>query len=391
MPIVGLFNEAGFRKADVGSRDYMVSFGISDEPKPDEAFRQGFSQTVPNPVFEEDGNKDRFLQNFADQRDTKNTLMETLLPDRNYKPPKIDAQGLMRDPTKAIKDGSNVSQKADGGMEEVQKQKALFKADFMQAKFEMTEALKTSAESMGIDSGAAVDQMMAKGEQSNLAIMANAGLMAGGGSLATAGAAAGTMKVELSKKDQQLSPKEQKALLEDTLKRLQETRKPLDSRQEANSAEKIDAEPAKDSPKQSEFAWEEMKAEDMAALMIADPEGKDQPEMEALMQAEYELEAVQRNHVYVQEHYADTVTIDKIMASAESNGTTAKLMTDAQVVTAPTIDAGDVYLAGDGVKGVTLASDTGFDSKAVETVMDWNKLDIEAVKQQLNPGMGMHA
>lgn len=381
MAITGTFNQAGVKRADVSAQNIMDQLRAGAAPAPSESFQQGL---VLNPVFEEEGNADTYMQDLIDGNERKGTLMETMRPDQDYKPPEIK-DNLKRDANKAVTDGNKVAKQASGGMEEIQKQKASFKTDFMQAKSEATQMLSEAAKDMDIDPKEAMDQMVAKRETSSLGMLAGAGasVVAGGG-LATGAAAVHGVTQELSKKDKQLSPKEQEAILVDTLKRLQESRKPLDSREEASGA-KVDTTVAQESPKQSDIAWENMEMADLAELLKADPEGNDQPEMEELMLAESELNDVKHNHDYVREHYADSISGDKMTASAESNGAMAKIMADARVVTVPTIDAGAVYLAGEGIKGVeVLASDTSFDSGAVNTVMDWNKLDEAATKQQLN-------
>ncbi len=386
--LTGAFNDAGFRKAEVSASDVMMRYGMTESsPASSVAFQSG--QNIPNPVFETEPG-DTYMDNLISRNDRKGTLMETMYKDRNYKAPNTDAKSLMRDPNKAITDGRNIAQKAAGGMEAVKQQQHSFKQDFTQAKAEATQMLAEAAKEQGVDPSEAMDQMVAKGERSNLGMLAGAGLAAGAGSFVTAAVAAGSIKQELSQREKQLSPKEQEAILTDTLKRLQESRKPVDTREDASSSRKVDLGSSENNQnlKQSEVAWEDMKMEDLAELLKADPEGADQPEMEELIIAQHEMEAVQHNHDYVQEHYADSITADKMVASAESNGAMAKILADAEV--APSIDAGDVYLAGEGVKGVgAVASSPEFDSSAVQTFMEWNKLDTEAARQQLDPGISM--
>ncbi len=384
MAIVDTFN-AGARRANVDSQSYMASFDADATPKPGENFQQG--QAVPDPVFDEKGNSDAFMDKMIEGNDRKGTLMETMYSNRSYKADvKTD---LKRDPNKVIKDGQNVAKEASGGMQEVKKQQASFKEDFTQAKSEATQMLKDAAKDMDINPDDAVDQMVAKGEKSNIGMLANAAVMAGGGSLATAGAAIGSVKVELSQQDKKLSVKDQKSLLEDTLKRLQESRKPLDSRQEAGGG-KADAEATKESPKQSEIAWEDMKEADLAELLKADPEGADQKESLDLAQKEYELNEVFASHDDAQRRYGDNITADKVEQSVSSgNGAMEKMQADAQEVMA--FDGTHTGLVGDSVAGLggsVVASNPDLDTSSLATRMNMDELDPDAANK-LDPGISM--
>jgi|GEM_PF-2615898 len=384
MAIAGLFNKAGYNKAlDVTSRDVMAQLSMNTNvaPAPSESFQQG----IPNPVFQEKGNADTYMDDLISGNDRKGTLMQTMYPDRDYKDT-VRTSGLDLDVNKKVTTGEIVSREATGGMEAVQKQKASFKDDFGQAKAEATQMLKEAAKDMDIDPSEAVGQMVAKRAPSNAGVVTGAlGGLAGGGSLATAGSAALYLKQELSKEDKKLPPKQQEALLADTLKRLQESRKPVDTRESASSGGKMDAAPAEEGLKKSEIAWEEMGMADLAELMKADPDGLDQPEMQNLMDVEHELEAVKLNHKYVEKHYADDASPDKIEASVKSgNGAMSKLVAGAQVLK---IDAGDVSLAGAGVSsvagGVTVASASDLDTGGIAKDMNLDLVNDAAVKEQL--------
>ncbi len=142
-----------------------------------------------------------------------------------------------------------------------------------------------------------------------------------------------------------------------------------------------------------------MESDDLAELLAADPEGEDQPEMEALRQQEHDLNMVQDNHRYVKEHYADTLTSDKMYASMETgNDAMRDIVFDAQEIdvqpkaATPQYQYGpeDVEIAGSSLSGITMmASDTSFDSKSVETVLNMSKVDAPEATRQLDADISM--
>jgi len=374
-----------------GGRDVMAVFDPYAAPAPSDDFygktEYGGATVVPDPIYGEE--QQTFTQSLVEGNTREETLMETMFPDKSYAGPKIDAQSMKRDANKVVTDGAKVSRQANMAMEETKEQIANFKQDWNQAKTEALGQFVESAKEMGINPLEAADQMIpsdSAGKASAMMYIA-AELVVGGGSFATAGKAF-FVNQELSKADKKLSPEQQKALLEDTLKNLQQPAKPADTRMEASTSGAAPA--AVDDAPKSEIAWENMEIDDLAEFLGADAD--EQPEMQALFQIEHELEEVLDNHQYVQEHYSDVVTADKMYASADSgNEKMVEIILDASVVEnipvaaeSPRYDSLDASLAGDSVRGVTLlASDTRFDSSAVQTYLDLTKVDVPEVKTQL--------
>ncbi len=378
-----------------GNRDIMTVWDPYKAPAPSDDFYEnkdyggaGGTTIAPDPIYGEE--QQSFTQSLIEGNTREETLMETMFPDKNYSGPKIDAQSMKRDANKVVTDGAKVSRQANMAMEETKEKIAEFKEDWKQAKTEALDAFVESAKEMGIDPLQAADQMIpgdSTGKAGAMMYIA-AEMMAGGGTMATAGKAY-YMNQELSKADQKLSADDQRSLLEDMQKRLVESTKPADTRMEASTS---GAGAEVEAPPESEIAWENMEIDDLAEFLGADSEGMDQPEMQALLLLEHELEEVLDNHQYVQEHYADVVTADKMYASvASGNEKMTEIVMDAEVVQAmpvteevPKYDSLDAMLAGDSVRGVTLlASDTRFDSSGVQTFLDLTKVDVPEVKRQL--------
>ncbi len=374
-------------------RNIMEVWGPDSAPAPSDDFYEktdyGSATITPDPIYGEE--RQTFTQSLIEGNTREETLMQTMFPDRDYSPPKIDAQSMKRDANKVVTDGAKVSRQANMAMEETKEQIANFQQDWKQAKTEALDKFVESAKEMGINPLDAADQMIpgdSAGKASAMMYIA-AELAVGGGSFATAGKAY-FVNQELSKADKKLSPEQQKALLEDTLKNLQQPSKPADTRMEASASGSAVA--AIDDTPESEVAWENMEIDDLAEFLAADSDGLDQPEMQELLLVEHELEEVLDNHQYVQEHYADVVTADKMYASADAgNEKMVEIILDASVVEnvpvvpeSPRYDSLDVSLAGDSIRGVTLlASDTRFDSGAVQTYLDLTKVDVPEVKTQL--------
>ncbi len=385
---------SGYKSAphSLEGRDVMAVWDPYAAPAPSDDFYEkteyGGATVVPDPIYGEE--QQTFTQSLIEGNTRQETLMQTMFPDKNYAPPKIDAQSMKRDANKVVTDGAKVSRQANMAMEETKEQIANFQQDWKQAKTEALDQFVESAKEMGINPLEAADQMMpadSAGKSSAMMYIA-AELAVGGGSFATAGKAF-FVNQELSKADKKLSPEQQKALLEDTLKNLQQPSKPADTRMEASTS---GAAAVVDSAPESDVAWENMEIDDLAEFLAADSDGMDQPEMQELLQVEHELEEVLDNHQYVQEHYADIVTADKMYASADAgNEKMVGIILDASVVEnipvvaeSPRYDSLDASLAGDSIRGITLlASDTRFDSSAVQTYLDLTKVDIPEVKMQL--------
>ncbi len=372
------------------SRDITNSFSYSDLT-PSENFYSGDYQArsmtaIPDPItgFE---NQQTFTQSLIEGNTRTESLMQTMYPDRKYDAPKVDTQSLKRDPTKKITDGQQVAEKTVGAQAETQEKIGQFKADFKQAKAEALTQFAESAKAMGVDPVAAADQMIgdqAAGKASAIAYVA-AEAAVGGGTLATIGKAS-FLNNELSKEDKKLSPEQQKALLEDMLKNLQN---PSPAQQDVQDGMSAGA-PAVDEPPESEIAWENMEIDDLAELLAADPEGEDQPELQELLQMEHDLEEVVDHNRMAAETYGDYITSEKLIAHAEAgNGAVEKMVDEASVVVdsepmAQKFDAAAASLAGDSLSGIVLkANDTRFDSKTVETVIDMTQVDTASAAQHL--------
>ncbi len=314
------------------------------------------------------------------------TLSEKMRPDTSYEGPKVNAGNMLRDANKAVTDGAIVSRQANQGMQDTQETIGAFKDDWKEAKKEAIGALKEVAESKGIDPKAAADQLIpdtAPNKMSALAFIAGELTALGGGSFVT-----------FAKEIIPQFTKSKSDTIEDVKSFLGEMRDRLASKGSSPTAQQgFFSTPffgGAEEAGETDIAWENLSEDDMGEFLAADPEGEDQPELIALRQQEHDLNYVLGNHDYVRDHYADVVTADKMVAAADSgNGAMSRLMLDATVVDAALApqfdhDSVGVSLAGDSVAGVTLlASDTRFDSAAVTTVLDMQRLDIPEVQQQL--------
>lgn len=390
----------------IDGRDIMMVFDPYEAPKPSDDFynnkNYGSSTVVPDPIYGEE--RQSFTQSLVEGNTREQSLMETMFPGKNYSGPKVNAQSLMRDANKVVTDGAQVSQKASMARAEMENQMGAFQADWKAAKAEAMDQFIESAQEMGINPLEAADQMIpggATGKEAALAYIA-VELWAGGGTFSTAGKAF-YMNQELSKADKQLSPDQQRSLLEDTLAQLQNSKGPTDTRMEQSTAVAT-AEAATDTSGEGP-AWDNMEIDDLAEFLAADPDGMDQPEMQELLELEYALDQVDDNHDYVRAHYGDVLTADKMYASAENgNDAMNDIIMNAEVVQAlPTqalveevpvsnnqYDSLDAMLAGDSVREVTLlASDTRFDSTAVQTYLDMTKVDTSEAKRQLSADIDM--
>ena len=390
----------------IDGRDIMMLFDPNEAPKPSDDFynnkNYGGATIVPDPIYGEE--QQTFTQSLVQGNTRKESLMQTMFPGKNYAGPKVNAQSLMRDANKVVTDGAQISQKAGLARAEMENQMNSFQSDWKSAKAEAMDQFMESAQEMGINPLEAADQMIPGGSSGKDAAMAYIAveLWAGGGTFSTAGKAY-YMNQELSKADKQLSPEQQRSLLEDTLSQLQNSSGPTDTRMEQSTAVST-AEAATDTS--SEGAnWDNMEIDDLAEFLAADPDGLDQPEMQDLMELEYALDQVDENHDYVREHYGDVITADKMYASAQNgNDAMNDIIMDAEVVHAlPTqaiveeapvssskYDSLDAMLAGDSVRDVTLlASDTRFDSTSVQTYLDLTRVDTAQARQQLSADIDM--
>ena len=377
----------------VEQRDIMKVWDAYAAPAPGDDFYENTnyggaygSTVMPDPIY---GEQQTFTQSLVEGNTRQESLMETMFPDKSYAAPKVNAQSMMRDANKVVTDGAKVSRQANMAMEDTKSQIASFQQDWKQAKAEAFESFIDSVPE-GVNPMDAANQMLPEVSpgKADAMLYVAASVAVGGGTFAAA--AMEYMKTpELSKADKLLSPDQQKKIMEDTLTQLQQSRKSPDTRQEASvsgAAEVVD-----DAP-QSGVAWENMEIDDLIEFMGADSDGLDQPEMQELLQMEHDLEIVLDNHEYVQEHYGDVITADKMYASASTgNEQMVSVLADAEVVQAmpvldevPRYDSLDGMLAGDSVRGVTLlASDTRFDSSGVQTVLDLTKVNTSEAERQL--------
>lgn len=343
------------------------------------------------------GQKQSFTESLIQGNTRTQSLMDTMRPDQSYQAAKVDTGSMMRDANKAVTDGANVSRQADMGMKDTKENIANFQQDFKQAQNEALDALKEAAIDMDIDPRVAVDSLVPDTAPSKTSAMAYVGseLAFGGGTLSTFAKTIFASQ-ELSKQEKELPAEKQKALLEEARERLvSSSQQQNDTRANPSAGSSVPL----DVPKQSEVAWDNMEADDLAELLAADPEGEGQPEMEALRQQEHDLNMVQDNHRYVKEHYADTLTSDKMYASMETgNDAMRDIVFDAQEIdvqpkaATPQYQYGpeDVEIAGSSLSGITMmASDTSFDSKSVETVLNMSKVDAPEATRQLDADISM--
>ncbi|MGH1374730.1 MAG: hypothetical protein ACRBCK_00160 [Alphaproteobacteria bacterium] len=392
--------DSGYSASPVGlsahASDIMARTYSSPSPSVENLYetnslKAAFAQN--DPVY---GEEQSFTESLVAGNTRTQTLMDTMKPDTSYAAPKVNAGSMMRDANKVVTDGAKVSQQANMAMENTQESIASFQSDWKQAKHEALDALVDASKDMGIDPSVAADALIPDSAATKGAAMAYvaAELAIGGGTLATVGKAA-FVSQELSEQEKKLPPEKQEALLKETMDRLQAS---SESNQDSRAKPDAGSVPA-DAPKQSDIAWENMEIDDLAEFLAADSDGLDQPEMQELLQMEHDLEVVLDNHDYVQEHYADVVTADKMFASAATgNEAMNTILLDASVVESRSVaatydqgvDAASVALAGDSLAGVTmLASDARFDSSAVQTFLDVAKVDVPEVKRQLSADIEM--
>lgn len=339
--------------------------------------------------------------------DPKETLMEKLHPDTSYEGPDFNKQDNMRDASKVVKDGEKVSQRTDFAKQENDEQKENLREDFETDKNVAVEALKEAAIESGVDPSVAVDTMVSGGESTKAtaasAIFAEAAT-GGMGSLATAGKAA-TVTVVASKEDQKLSPDEQRALLEDTLRTLQSSSSQDDTRLAASTSG--GAANNEDAPApESDAQWENITVEDLEELLSSDVE--DLPEWEALSEIENDIEEVLDNHRFVAANYSTTGDlIAKAEAAAESGQ--SHVLKDELESSRVAVNSGDVEIAGAGLTGIVAmkvpddvaVSAARFDSVVdarerfvavqateVETRYDQSRMNMNVVGEQLDGVIG---
>ncbi len=292
--------------------------------------------------------------NQAPQQDSPTeTLMEKLHPDNDYQGATgFKKQDNMRDVNKVVKDGQNIAQRTDNARQENNEAKETLRKDFDTDKQVAVEAMQECAVESGINPNDATDSLVSSGESSKVcatsAIFAEAAT-GGMGSIATMGKAA-TVAVVASKEDKKLSPDEQKALLEDTLKQLQSrSASTEDTRMSASTSGGGGNAPLPDS--KNEACWENCTADDLKELLASDVE--DMPEWEALDEIEFSIDEAQENQRFVAENYGERGDLIAKAEAAAAGGNSAVLqgqLDSAQVH----VNAGDAQLAGQSVSGFVM-------------------------------------
>ncbi len=361
-----------------GREDYLSMLRSGPSPSVDDF------DTVPNPINPHE-QQQTFMQSLVEGNTREQSLMQTLFPEKSkagaYKASiNGGAQSMKRDASQVVKDGAKVSDQRMGAQADVKEAKENFQADWSAARNEALAAFQEVTTEMGIDPKMAAETMIADdapGKASAVAYMASEAAF-GAGTMATLGKAA-YVNMELNKSEKSLSPEQQEQILNAMLERLKNPpAQSNDTRAEAStSGGAIEA--AVDTPEGSGADWAAMEMDDLAELLQADPDGLDQPEMQELMDMEYELDLVEDNHMYVAEHYHETPTFAKMVHSAESgNSAMNQIIMDAQVVDSVSsgpsgsdLDAAKIALTGDSMAGVSgtpiVASSDSFDAKQVST------------------------
>ncbi|MFP4098594.1 MAG: hypothetical protein ACLFP8_04805 [Alphaproteobacteria bacterium] len=269
-------------------------------------------------------------------QEEKHSLMSKLHGDRVYKVDPIHTDNMKRNVGSAVKDSVEVAGQHANAVQDVREKKTAFVQDWKEAKGQAVGMLKDVAKDMGVDMAAVDQDLVGKGLPSPLGAAAAlaADAMLGGGTLATIAGGA-TVVRELSKNEKKLPPEKQKALIEETLTRLQAGKK-IDTREASSggASEALAASEKKGGGDQPD--WAALSAKDLKEFLAADPEGEDQPEMKELANVEHHLQNVSHNHQYVQDHYGDVVTADKV----EAAGIKPEELKPAVVAAAPVLLAG---------------------------------------------------
>lgn len=320
------------------------------------------------------------------------TFMQMLRPEDSaagkYRADAINTKSLTRDVDKPITDAAQISQKAHEGLADVKEKIGNFMEDWNQAKTEALDVIKQTAVDQGLDPVVALDTLIPDSASTKGTAMAYvAGEAAfGAGTLATMGKASFVAN-ELGDERKRLSRAEQEALLEESLRRLQSTA-PQDTRASASASG--GSAPAVSADDQSENHWQNFEMDDLAEFIAADPMQED--DFKQLVDLEYDLEenVINGNHADIREFYGKT---GDLLAKAQveidsGNDAVRELVEDATIVqdvrTAAQFDATHVKLVGDNLTGFSrVATDLNMDSKSVQTVLDHEKLNLNALDVQL--------
>lgn len=333
-----------------------------------------------------------FTESLVQGNVREQTFMQMLRPEDSasgkYRADKIDTKSLQRDVDKPITDAAQISQKAHEGLADVKEKIGNFMNDWNQAKTEALDVIKATAVDQGLDPMVAMDTLIPDSASTKGTAMAYvAGEAAfGAGTLATMGKASFVAN-EVGDERKKLSRAEQEALLEESLRRLQSTA-PQDTRASASASG--GGAPAISADDQSENHWQNFEMDDLAEFIAADPMQED--DFKQLVDLEYDLEenVINGNHADIREFYGKTGDlVAKAQVEVDSgNDAVRKLVEDATVVedvrTAARFDATHVKLVGENLTGFSrVATDLDMDSQSVKTVLDHEKLNMNALEMQL--------
>lgn len=337
-------------------------------------------------------NQMSFTESLVQGNVREQTFMQMLRPEDSaagkYRADKIDTKSLQRDVDKPITDAAQISQKAHEGLADVKEKIGNFMNDWNQAKTEALDVIKATAVDQGLDPMVAIDTLIPDSASTKGTAMAYvAGEAAfGAGTLATMGKASFVAN-EVGDERKKLSRAEQEALLEESLRRLQSTA-PQDTRASASASG--GSAPAVSADDQSENHWGNFEMDDLAEFIAADPMQED--DFKALVDLEYDLEenVINGNHADIREFYGKTGDlVAKAQVEIDSgNDAVRKIVEDATIVedvrTAARFDATHVKLVGENLTGFSrVASDLDMDSQSVKTVLDHEKLNMNALDMQL--------
>lgn len=337
-------------------------------------------------------NQMSFTESLVQGNVREQTFMQMLRPEDSaagkYRADKIDTKSLQRDVDKPITDAAQISQKAHEGLSDVKEKIGNFMNDWNQAKTEALDVIKATAVDQGLDPMVAMDTLIPDSASTKGTAMAYvAGEAAfGAGTLATMGKASFVAN-EVGDERKKLSRAEQEALLEESLRRLQSTA-PQDTRASASASG--GGAPAISADDQSENHWQNFEMDDLAEFIAADPMQED--DFKQLVDLEYDLEenVINGNHADIREFYGKTGDlVAKAQVEMDSgNDAVRKLVEDATVVedvrTAARFDATHVKLVGENLTGFSrVATDLDMDSQSVKTVLDHEKLNMNALEMQL--------
>ncbi len=337
-------------------------------------------------------NQMSFTESLVQGNVREQTFMQMLRPEDSaagkYRADKIDTKSLQRDVDKPITDAAQISQKAHEGLADVKEKIGNFMNDWNQAKTEALDVIKATAVDQGLDPMVAMDTLIPDSASTKGTAMAYvAGEAAfGAGTLATMGKASFVAN-EVGDERKKLSRAEQEALLEESLRRLQSTA-PQDTRASASASG--GGAPAISAEDQSENHWQNFEMDDLAEFIAADPMQED--DFKQLVDLEYDLEenVINGNHADIREFYGKTGDlVAKAQVEMDSgNDAVRKLVEDATLVedvrTAARFDATHVKLVGENLTGFSrVATDLDMDSQSVKTVLDHEKLNMNALEMQL--------